>query len=213
MDTDEESRSDAELLFAFRKGDVAALDLLVGRYQGQLHGYLRAMTGSAADADDVFQETWMRVIRNPGSFRGGAFNAWLWCITRHLLIDRLRRRKPVVSLDDATAEGTAYLDLTPAVGPNPGEDAEAAELGKLIAVAVGRLPLDQRDVFLLRTQAGLSFAEIAKMRRVPINTALGRMHYAIQRLRQDLGAAYEMICGADEGAARNAECGMRNETS
>ena len=193
-----ESRSDAELLFAFRKGDIAALDLLVGRYQGQLHGYLRAMTGSQADADDIFQETWLRVVRNPGSFRGGAFNAWLWCITRNLLIDRLRRRKPVVSLDDTTAEGTAYVDLTPATGLPPGAEAEAAELGRLIAAAVSRLPPEQRDMFLLRTQGGLSFAEIAKLRRVPINTALGRMHYAIQRLRQELGEAYETICGADK---------------
>ena len=77
MGTDEESCSDTELLAAFRKGNAEALDALIGRYQGQLHGYLRAMSGSAADADDLFQETWMRVIRNPGSFRGGAFNAWL----------------------------------------------------------------------------------------------------------------------------------------
>ena len=204
MGSGEESRSDAELLFAFRKGDVAALDTLVGRYQGQLHGYLRAMTGSAAEADDLFQETWMRVIRNPGSFHGGAFNAWLWRITRNLLIDRLRRRKPVVSLDDTTAEGTAYADLTPAAGLMPGEEVEAAELGRLIAVAVGRLPADQRDVFLLRTQAGLSFAEIARLRRLPLNTALGRMHYAIQRLRQELGAAYATICGAEAREDSNA---------
>jgi len=198
MGTGEESRSDADLLFAFRKGDVAALDVLVCRYQGQLHGYLRAMTGSQADADDLFQETWLRVIRNPGSFRGGAFNAWIWRIARNLLIDRLRRRKPVVSLDDTTAEGTAYADLTPAGGPEPGDDAEAAELGRKIAAAVDRIPPDQRDVFLLRTQAGLSFAEIAKLRRVPLNTALGRMHYAIQRLRKELGMAYETICGKPE---------------
>ena len=195
MGTGAENCSDAELLLAFRNGDVAALDALVGRYQGQLHGYLRAMTGSQSDADDVFQETWMRVMRNPGSFRGGAFNAWLWCIARNLLIDRLRRRKPVVSLDAETEEGTAYVEMTPAVGPEPAEDVEAAELGRMVAAAVATLPPDQRDVFLLRTQAGLSFAEIAKLRRMPINTALGRMHYAIQRLRQELGGAYAMICG------------------
>ena len=211
MGTGEESRSDAELLFAFRKGDAAALDTLVGRYQGQLHGYLRAMTGSAADADDLFQETWLRVVRNPGSFRGGAFNAWLWRITRNLLIDRLRRRKPMVSLDDTTDEGTAYSELTPGTGPEPGANAEAAELGRLIAAAVKRLPADQRDVFLLRTQAGLSFVEIARLRRVPVNTALGRMHYAIQRLRHDLDGAYGMICGEAENGRQ--ETGVRRQES
>lgn len=195
MGTGAESRSDAELLFAYRKGNVAALDELVARYQGQLHGYLQAMTGSPADADDLFQETWLRVVRNPGSFRGGNFPAWLWRITRNLMIDRLRRRKPVVSLDDTTAEGTSFVDLTPAQGLTAAEETSAMELGAQIRAAVSRLPPDQRDVFLMRTQAGLSFAEIAKLRRVPINTALGRMHYAIQRLRQELGSTYDVLCG------------------
>ncbi len=195
MGTGEDSRSDAELMLAFRNGDAGALDTLVARYQGQLHGYLRSMTGNPSDADDLFQETWLRVVRNPGSFRGGNFPAWLWRITRNLLIDRNRRRKPVISLDDTTAEGTAFVDLTPAQGLSAAEETAASELGVQLAAAVGKLPPDQRDMFLLRTQAGLSFAEIAKLRRVPINTALGRMHYAIQRLRQELGATYEVLCG------------------
>ena len=79
-------------------------------------------------------------------------------------------------------------------------------------MAVDRLPSDQRDVFLLRTQAGLSFAEIAKLRRVPINTALGRMHYAIQRLRQDLGGAYATICGEEEDGDQRPEIRDQNKS-
>ena len=210
MGIGEDTRSDADLLFAFRNGDAMALNALVGRYQGPLHGYLRAMSGSAADADDLFQETWMRVIRNPGSFRGGAFNAWLWRIARNLLIDRLRRRKPEISLDAETDEGTAYGEMTPAVGPEPGADVEAAELGRMVASAVAKLSPDQRDVFLLRTQVGLSFAEIAKLKKMPLNTALGRMHYAIQRLRQELGGAYAMICGAGEDGKVNSGFRIEN---
>ena len=195
MGIGEDTRSDADLLFAFRNGDAMALNALVGRYQGPLHGYLRAMSGSAADADDLFQETWMRVIRNPGSFRGGAFNAWLWRIARNLLIDRLRRRKPAISLDDMTAEGTAYRELTPGTEPDPGDEVAGAEIGRVIAAAVTRLPPDQRDVFLLRTQAGLTFDEIARLRCVPLNTALGRMHYAVLRLRQELGGLYATAGG------------------
>ena len=104
----------------------------------------------------------------------------------------------MVSLDDTTAEGTSFAELTAAEGLQPGEESEAAELGSRIRAAVAKLPADQRDVFLLRTQAGLSFAEIAKLRKVPLNTALGRMHYAIQRLRQELGEVYAMLCGAEE---------------
>lgn len=197
------SRSDDHLLTAFRQGDVAALDELILRHRRALHGYLRNMTGSAAEADDLFQETWMRVMRNPGSFRGGAFNAWLWRIARNLLIDRLRCRKPAVSLDDDTAEHGVLLDVLPSPEPDPAHDAGAAEIGAQVAEAVARLPPDQRDVFLLRTQAGLTFAEIARLRRVPLNTALGRMHYAIRRLRRELGGAYEALGGRTDARAES----------
>jgi len=204
MGSEEETRSDADLLFAFRQGEVEALDLLVARYRGPLHGYLRALTGNAADADDLFQETWLRVVRNPGSFRGGAFHAWLWRIARNLLVDRLRRLRPTVSLDDATAEGSARVDALPADSCDPGEALAASDLERRIAAAVNRLPPDLRDVFLLRTQAGLRFVEIARLRRMPLNTALGRMHYAVQRLRQDLGHVYEDMCREREGAPTQA---------
>ena len=182
----------------------------MSRHQRALHGYLRAMTGHAADADDVFQETWLRVIRNPGSFRSGAFNAWLWCIARNLLIDRLRRRKPVVSLDDAAPEHASLIDLTPAPGLQPPAELEASEIARQVAAAVAKLPPDQRDVFLLRTQGGLTFAEIAALRRVPLNTALGRMHYAIQRLRRELGPAYAAL-GAGKTDETPASRGERTE--
>ena len=191
--------NDDDLLHAFRRGNAVALEMLVERHQRALHGYLRAMTGNAADADDVFQDTWLRVVRNPGSFRGGAFNAWLWCIARNLLVDRIRRRKPVVSLDDAAPEHSALIERMPADGPAPTAALDASEIAQQVAAAVSLLPPDQRDVFLLRTQGGLSFAEIAALRRVPLNTALGRMHYAIQRLRKLLGPAYAALGGAQDG--------------
>ncbi len=211
MFQDEDSRTDTELLRAFQRGEAAALERLVARYRGALHGYLRSMTGSQADADDLFQETWMRVIRNPGSFRDGAFNAWLWRITRNLLIDRLRRLKPTVSLDDATAEGTALVDLAPSLEAGPPADLDAAEVGRRVAEAVARLPPDQRDVFLMRTQGGLSFAAIAALRKVPLNTALGRMHYALQRLRRELGDVYALVCGraVDAAVAENETAPMQ----
>jgi RNA polymerase sigma-70 factor (ECF subfamily) len=163
--------TDAQLLRDYERGNVKAFDELVARYKGALHGYLRSMTGNTADAEDLFQETWLRVIRNSRSFRSGAFNAWLWCIARNLLIDRLRRLRPTVSLNDEMQMATE-------------------DLARLIAAAVAELPPDLRDVFLLRTQTGLSFAEIAKMRKVPLNTALGRMHYAMQHMRRKLGPVW-----------------------
>jgi RNA polymerase sigma-70 factor (ECF subfamily) len=203
------------------------LERLVARHRSQLHGYLTMMTGSATEADDLFQETWLRVIRNPGSFREGAFNAWLWRIARNLLIDRLRRIKPTVSLDDDEDGAPALLERMAAPDMDPGREVDDAEIGRQIRAAVARLPLAQRDVFLLRMQGGLSFAEIAALRRVPLNTALGRMHYAVQRLRRELGGQYALLRGMDAPAeartnartdgvdsakpARPVECEARHE--
>jgi RNA polymerase sigma-70 factor (ECF subfamily) len=84
-------------------------------------------------------------------------------------------------------EDATLLDVLVASGPGPSEEVAGRDLEMRIRACVLRLPESQREVFLLRTQAGLSFAEIARMLRVPINTALGRMHYAVVRLRQELG--------------------------
>jgi RNA polymerase sigma-70 factor (ECF subfamily) len=182
--------TDAQLLRDYERGNVQAFDELVARYKGALHGYLRSMTGNTADAEDIFQETWLRVIRNSRSFRSGAFNAWLWCIARNLLIDRLRRLRPTVSLNDESGEGSALGDSLAATAPDPATQMATEDLARLIAAAVAELPPDLRDMFLLRTQTGLSFAEIAKMRKVPLNTALGRMHYAMQHMRRKLGPVW-----------------------
>jgi RNA polymerase sigma-70 factor (ECF subfamily) len=182
-------RSDAGLLRAYAGGDVAALDELVGRHGPALLGFLKAMTRDTAVAEDLFQETWMRVIRKPGGFRDGSFRAWVWRIATNLRIDRLRRQKHGVILDVALAGGDDAV-VPEAVDPAPGpaELLVSKDQVDAIAACVARLPDSQREVFLLRTQAGLSFAEIAKLLRVPLNTALGRMHYAVLRLRRELQA-------------------------
>jgi RNA polymerase sigma-70 factor (ECF subfamily) len=179
--------SDADLLRAYGKGDVAALDELVRRHGSALLGFLRAMTRDTDVAEDLFQETWLRVIRKPGGFSEGSFRAWIWRIARNLVVDRSRRRQEEYSLDATVGEDDAsLLDALAEAGPGPSEIVAGRDLESGIAARVARLPDGLREVFLLRTQAGLSFAEIAKLLRVPLNTALGRMHYAVVRLRHEL---------------------------
>jgi len=181
--------SDADVLRAYARGEVAALDELVRRHGAALLGFLRAMTRSDECAEDLFQETWLRVIRKPGGFTEGSFRAWVWRIARNLIIDRSRRRQANCSLDAPAGEDeSTLLETLAEPGPGPSEKVAGRDLEECIAARVARLPDRIREVFLLRTQAGLSFAEIAKLLHVPINTALGRMHYAVVRLRQDLGA-------------------------
>lgn len=176
--------SDADLLFAYAKGDVAAMDCLVGRYRQAFFSWFLGMTGSRADAEDLFQDLWVRVIRHAGRFENVSFRAWLWQIARNLLIDFRRKKKPDVSLD-AVEDGDDHPLLDQLVSPErgPAEGLEQADLARLAMRAVGQLPEIQREIFLMRVQGGLPFNEIAETLGIPLNTALGRMHDATTKLR------------------------------
>lgn len=179
-------KSDAELVGAFVRGETAALDRLVERHGRALLGYLRGMTTDPHEAEDAFQEVWFRAIRRLSSFRNGSFRAWMTTIARNLLIDRARRRRPTISIDAADEDGRCLADQLPAGGHGPAQHVAGADLAVRVAQHVARLPEPQREVFLMRTQQNMTFAEIAAATGVPLNTALGRMHYAVTRLRKDL---------------------------
>ncbi len=181
------ARDDSELVRDFLSGEAGALDELVCRHGRPLLGIIRGMVRDPGEAEEVFQEVWYRAIRRLDSFRHGHFRAWLTTIARNLLVDRFRRKRPSVSLDDAgSEEGLPLIERLAGTSPGPPEQAAARELGERIAAGVRRLPAKQREVFLMRTQQSLSFAEIAQLQGVPLNTALGRMHYAVTQLRKEL---------------------------
>ncbi len=175
---------DLELARALRKGCEQAAGRLVERHGRSLLAYLRA---KSPDAEDLYQETWLRAIRRIESFRGGNFRAWLTVIARNCMIDQARRRRPTVSLDARDKLGNSLSDTLRDAGPTAAARLAGEETRRLIAGRIAALPPDQREIFLLRTQQELSFAEIARMLGIPLNTALGRMHYAVTRLRRELG--------------------------
>ena len=178
-------KSDADLLAAYAKGDVPCLDLLVERYRRALFSWFLGMTGSRSDAEDLFQDVWIRIIRNADRFKDVSFRAWMWQIARNLLIDFRRKRKPDISLDDVEdSEDQPLLDTLVAPDASPRDVVERVDLAKRAMQAVGKLPSVQREVFLMRVQGDLPFNEIAKVLKIPLNTALGRMHDATTRLKQ-----------------------------
>jgi RNA polymerase sigma-70 factor (ECF subfamily) len=183
--------TDQELVNQYRRGHVEALDVLIERYRRLLFGFILSRTSGTGDADEVFQETWFRVIRKIGSYRERNFRGWLVRIARNIIIDRARRRKPDVSLDAEPTGGRTLADVIPGNDPGPRRRIEANDLGKAIAAAVAGLPDEQQEVFLMRVEADLSFKEIAKAQRVSINTALARMQYALAKLRPLLKSEYE----------------------
>ena len=119
---------DGELLTRYQAGDSEALAVLVERHSPALYRLALTMTGQSADANDVVQEVWRRVVRKSGGFRGDSFRGWIFRICRNHLIDRSRGRKPTVSLDEGVGDGgTTRLDLLPGHGLEPDAAAERRE--------------------------------------------------------------------------------------
>ena len=167
-----------DLVRGLQAGDPAAFDRLVRDHGDALYRFVRRMAGERW-ADDLVQETFIRVHRSVGSFvPEKGIGSWLFAIANHLCVDHLRRRR----LERLPEEAPGARD------PAPPEALEGLDLKEAILKAVSELPVDQRQVFLLREEGGLSFREIAEIAGCPLNTALGRMHYAMENLRKSLKA-------------------------
>jgi len=151
-----------------------------------LYGFIYQMIQTRDDADDIYQETWLKVIRNIHRFRGGNFRAWLFRIAHNVVIDRARRRQHMPDLHSDRDPVPQLEDHR----PPPDRQLAESETARRIRAAIDSLPELQKEVFLLRTEAGLSFREIAAVQKIPLNTALGRMHYAVRRLRRELADLY-----------------------
>lgn len=186
---------DMVLVQRYLGGDVDALSALVERHRKPLFGYLNNMLGRNDEAEEVFQETWFRALRKLRDYREDNFPGWLMRIARNLVIDGSRRRKPQVSLDAEPDGGRPLADTLPAGGDDPALAAADGDLGARIRQAVAELPAEQREVFLMRTKANLTFKQIAVAQGVSINTALARMQYALDKLRRALRGEYLLVVG------------------
>ncbi len=175
--------SDHALLARYRRGEIEALDQLVERYRKPLFGFILNMLDRREDADDVFQEVWLRALKALDRYRSDRFLAWLFRIARNRVIDRHRSRRPLVSLEGENAAGAALEDAL----ADPARDAAALasdhDLAGRVGKALDQLPGEQREVFLMRIEGDLPFKEIARIQQVSINTALARMQYALAKLR------------------------------
>lgn len=174
---------DQELLAKYRAGDVRAFEELVQKYKNPLYSYILRTVYTRDEADDVFQEVWLRAIRNIDRCDGRKFLSWLFRIAHNLIIDRYRKSRPVVSLDEKKDGAPALVDNLPDKGEAPFRRMIDGETGATIDRALALLPVEQKEVFLMRVQADIPFKEIARIQRVSINTALARMQYALAKLR------------------------------
>jgi RNA polymerase sigma-70 factor (ECF subfamily) len=180
--------TDDELIEAFKAGDPEALGLLMERHKAALYGYLLRVTGRQDAAEDVFQEVFLKLVRNPSAYGlREKFRSWLFTVARNAAMDRFRREggRGEVPLE-GDGETSGPLDYAASPEPGPEAAADNQELGGKIAAALARLSADQREVFYLRHYSGQSFKEIAEALGLPIGTVLARMSRAAALLRKEL---------------------------
>ncbi|MEP0848054.1 MAG: sigma-70 family RNA polymerase sigma factor [Phycisphaerae bacterium] len=175
-----------------RRRDPEALAALVDAYGRRVYGLLFRLTGSRDTADDLLQETFLRVVRTIESYEhDGRFESWLFRIAANLARDHARcgrRRGASRSLSRLDEESDVRgIELPACNTTQPGAELVHAEAGERLQRCLDRLPESDREIILLRHFAELPFREIAEMLGVPLGTALARAHRALERLRRDMG--------------------------
>ena len=186
-DHDAQDRADMEQLQA---GHDAALNDLMERHAAPVFHFLCRMVGNEADANDLAQETFVRVFKSRGSFRTNEkFSTWLFTIAANLARNhfRWRSRHPNVSLETENLETEQTLGSTlPSDVPAPNEQALAAERAAAVRAAVGKLPEDLREAIVLCEWEELSMAEAAAILETTPKAAESRLYSARQILRERL---------------------------
>ena len=176
-----------------RRGDLNALSELIARYQNRLYRYLLRMVRQPAEAEDLFQQTWLKVVEKVRSFDVTRnFDAWLFTLARNLAIDHLRRVRPQ-SLDEPLADDedcTTIADLIPSRDYTPLDTAIAVERRTHIDEAMAALPMTYREALALRFEDGMKIEEIAQVTGVPLSTVKSRLRRSLEQLRSALVAQY-----------------------
>jgi RNA polymerase sigma-70 factor (ECF subfamily) len=185
----------------FQVGDARAFEVLVRRHRTPVFSFLVRLVGERTRAEDLLQETFLRVVRAaPGWEERARFSTWLYGIARNLAIDESRRAafRRAEPLDRPAPGEDPPIARVASDDPPPDRAAESALLRPRLEAALASLPAEQREVFLLREQAGLPFREIAEVTGTPENTVKSRMRYALEGLRAAL-ASMGIVGGEDGG--------------
>jgi RNA polymerase sigma-70 factor, ECF subfamily len=175
-----------------RGGNLDALSNLLTRYQNRLYRYLLRLVREPAEAEDLFQQTWLRVAEKVRQYDPTrTFESWLFTLARNLAIDHLRRIRPE-SLDapGADAGGETAAAQLPSQERPPIERILARERAGRLAVALEMLPMVQREVLTLRFEEEMKLEEIAEVLDAPVSTVKTRLRRALERLRVTLEATY-----------------------
>jgi RNA polymerase sigma-70 factor (ECF subfamily) len=179
---------DARLMLRYRDGEADAFATLYAHHKGPLYRYLLRQVRNAGAAADLFQEVWWRLIANRARYEARAkFATYLFHIAHNCTIDFFRRD---LKMRRAARADEADEPSTEPEAPEyqrPDAMAEFAEQQSALLAALGSLPQEQRETFLLHEETGLTIDEIARVTDVGLETAKSRLRYAIRKLKKSLG--------------------------
>ncbi len=181
-----QSTSEHELISNYLKGDHTCLQVLIQRHQSRLFAYIFMLVKDKMLADDIFQDTYVKVIKTlrSGKYNDeGKFIQWVMRIAHNLTIDHFRKSKKQNFVESYNPEYDIF-DTIGLTDPSIEERMVTTQIHSDVKGLLKHLPEEQREVLYLRCYAGLSFKDISEQTEVSINTALGRMRYALINLRK-----------------------------
>lgn len=179
---------DEEIVERVRAGETALYEILMRRYNQRLYRVARSILGNDAEAEDVMQEAYVRAFAHLDQFEGRAkFATWLTKIAAYEALMRLRKRSRFTDLDKPLESGDLTgIDVLPAPGPNPEQQAASSELRGALEAALDSLPDAYRAVFVCREVEGLDTRETAEALGMTVQTVKIRLHRARAHLRKEL---------------------------
>ena len=178
--------SDQVLVKRFIQGDQSSIETLINRHKNRVFTYIILIIKNQELAEDIFQDTFIKVIKSlkEGKYKdNGKFVSWVIRIAHNLTIDHFRKEKQINTYSNEDYEADIFNSKK--LSDSTIEDILVEDqIVKEVRLLIEELPEDQKQVILLRHYGGLSFKEIAEQTNVSINTALGRMRYALINLRK-----------------------------
>lgn len=179
--------SDKEMIGRYLKGDHNSLERLISRHQNRIYAYILMIVKDKDLADDLFQDTFIKVINTlrSGSYNEeGKFLQWVMRIAHNLIIDYFRKSNRIPVIDNSKNEEFNIFDTIEITDKSIEEQIITDQIHKDVRKLIELLPAEQKEVLYMRHYAEMSFKDIAEVTNVSINTALGRMRYALINLRK-----------------------------
>jgi RNA polymerase sigma-70 factor (ECF subfamily) len=187
LTAEQNQRENLAIAHGLKRQDTVLLDQLIEQYQHRLLRYLLFLTGRRETAEDLFQETWMRVLLRGAQYNGKArFDTWLFTIARNLVID-LSRKRTMASLDEMSEGGEDERPFEIAIdGPSPLDQFRSREDSAEVAEVLLKLEPSYREVLVLRFHEEMSLEEIAKMTKAPLSTVKSRLYRGLAALKPEM---------------------------